>query len=207
MNQGFGTNIELVDSLIERKALKTKSITDAFLKVDRMNFLREGQLAMAYYDGALPTLSGQTISQPFTVAFMFELLQPKPGDKILNVGSGSGWTVALLAEIVGEEGSVTGTEIVPELVEHGKQNLAKFDYINAEIIQADKDYLGVKGEKFDKILVDASSLKLPRELLDQLEKDGTMVIPIGDSIVKVNFEKDGRIREEAYPGFLFVPLQ
>lgn len=207
MTSNYSSNKELIESLVESKVLKTKSIIDAFLDVDRINFLREGHLASAYMDTALPTLAGQTISQPYTVAFMFELLQAKPGDKILNIGAGSGWTVALLSELVGEEGQVIGTEIVPELVEHGKANLAKYDFDNAEIRQAEKGLLGVEGEKFDKILVDASTMKLPHQLMPQLKKDGTMVIPIGESIVKVTYEKDGRIREEAYPGFLFVPLQ
>ena len=203
----YSSNEDLIESIIDKGVLKSKELISAFKKVDRAMFLKEGQFSVAYVDEALPTLAGQTISQPYTVAFMFELLRPKKNDIILNVGSGSGWTVGLLSEIVGTGGHVTGTEIYPELVKHGLNNMSKFDYNNYDILQAQESFLGIRGGKFDKILVDASAMELPLQLVKQLKPKGTMVIPIGDSIVKVEFEADGRIRQEAYPGFLFVPLQ
>jgi len=118
-------NKELIKHLIARNVLKTKAIIDAFQAVDRIDFVPLKYLDEAYGDYPLPIGYGQTISQPFTVAFMLELLQPQKGDKILDVGSGSGWTTALLAHIVQEEGSVRGIELIPELVAFGKKNLNK----------------------------------------------------------------------------------
>jgi len=96
----FKSNQELVNYLKERGVLRTKEIINAFLKIDRKDFVREEYKDQAYFDTPLPTLMGQTISQPYVVAFMLELLQPQKGQKILDIGFGSGWTTSLLAEIV-----------------------------------------------------------------------------------------------------------
>ena len=96
----FKSNQELVNYLKEREVLKTKEIINAFLKIDRKDFVKEEYKDQAYFDTPLPTLMGQTISQPYVVAFMLELLQPQKGQKILDIGFGSGWTTSLLAEIV-----------------------------------------------------------------------------------------------------------
>jgi protein-L-isoaspartate(D-aspartate) O-methyltransferase len=159
----------------------------------------------AYGDYPLPIGFGQTISQPTTVALMLELLQPHKGDKILDVGSGSGWTTALLARIA-ESGPVYGVEIVPELVAFGAKNLGKYGFRNASIAQAGKE-LGLPREApFDRILVSASSSDLPESLVKQLKVGGTMVIPIGDSVFRIVKKTEKDIEEEEFPGFLFVPL-
>lgn len=200
------TNKEMVEDLKKQGVLKTSEIINAFLQVDRKKFLKPEQYAHAYDDTPLPTLSGQTISQPYTVAFMFELLSPEPGQKILDIGSGSGWTTAMLANIVGEEGEVIGTEIVPELVKYGSNNLRKFKFSNAIIQQADEHYYGVEGKVFDRILVSASAQEMPQSLIDQLKPNGIMVIPINENIVKVRKSGDEKITTIEYPGFVFVPL-
>jgi protein-L-isoaspartate(D-aspartate) O-methyltransferase len=137
---------------------------------------------------------------------MLELLNPKKGNKVLDVGSGSGWTTALLAELVGDKGEVTGTEIVPPLVELGRENIEKFKHLNAKIEQAVRNELGKKGEMFDRILVSASALEMPDELVVQLKPGGVMVIPVGENIVKLEKTSDEKINTKEYPGFVFVPL-
>ena len=154
----------------------------------------------AYGDYPLPIGHGQTISQPYTVAYMLELLQPERGDRVLDVGSGSGWTAALLASIVGPDGRVWGTEIIPELVEFGRANLAKYNFKNATIERAAG--LGLpEHAPYDKILVSAAADDVPDSLLDQLAPGGIMVIPIKTSVWKITHTE----REE-HPGFAFVPL-
>lgn len=137
---------------------------------------------------------------------MLELLSPKKGDKILDVGSGSGWTTALLGYIVGSEGKVCGIELIPDLVLFGRANLEKYDFKNTKIYQATKD-LGLKDKgPFDKILVSASARNVPEELVNQLKVGGTMVIPIQDSIFRIFKKSRKQIEKEKIPGFVFVPL-
>ena len=160
----------------------------------------------AYEDCALPIGYGQTISQPYTVAFMLELLGPKEKDKILDVGSGSGWTTALLSKIVGEKGKVFGLERIPELVDFGKKNLSKYGFNNYKIMQA-KETLGLSEEApFDKILVSATAQDLPQDLIDQLRIGGIMVIPIKDAILKIVKLSENKTDTQKFIGFAFVPL-
>ncbi len=114
-----------LESLIEEDWLESKSIIEAFKQVDRKDFLSKQKKNLAGLNRALPIGHDQTISQPLVVAFMLEKLNPQEGDKILDIGSGSGWTTALLSEIVGENGKVTALEIIPELKDFGKENVSK----------------------------------------------------------------------------------
>lgn len=125
----------LVAELIAQGVLHTPRIIDAFRAIDRRDFVRPELAAEAYANIPLPIGQRQTISQPYTVAFMLELLQPQPGDTILEIGSGSGWQTALLAHIVGEAGHVTALEIIPELCEWGRQNVATYGYIDQGIVE------------------------------------------------------------------------
>jgi protein-L-isoaspartate(D-aspartate) O-methyltransferase len=197
---------ELASYLVSRGTLRTGRIIRAFEKVDRRGFVADEHRAGPYGDHPLPIGHGQTISQPFTVAFMLELLSPREGDRVLDVGSGSGWTVALLSEIVGQKGFVFGTEKVPALVEFGRDNVRKAGVANAEIVQAGKE-LGLKEKgPFDRILVSAAAAELPSELVAQLKAGGIMVIPVGRAILKVTKDSKGKIRTERFEGFAFVPL-
>jgi protein-L-isoaspartate(D-aspartate) O-methyltransferase len=204
----FKSNQELVNYLKERGALRTKEIIDAFLKIDREDFVKEEYIDQAYFDTPLPTLMGQTISQPYVVAFMLELLEPQKGQKILDIGFGSGWTTSLLAEIVGENGKVYGIEIVPEVFEFGKKNIEKYNFLQKGIVEV---FLmdGSKGfpEKapFDRILVSAASKKIPEEMILQLKDGGILVIPDLEGIWKVK-KINGKIEKEYHYGFVFVPL-
>jgi len=139
----------------------------------------------AYENFPLSIGYGQTISQPFTVAFMLEKLEPKKGDEILDIGSGSGWTTALLAQIVGPTGIVIGLELNPELAELGRRNLQKYKLNHARIEKTEKKVLGKPSQEFDKILVSASARKIPKELIEQLKPNGILVVPVEHSIFKV----------------------
>ena len=214
----------LIDNLINQKWLKTPTIIEAFRNIKRVDFLsaapfrgeprplygREEISDLADLDRALPIGFGQTISQPLVVAFMLELLQPKTGDKILDVGSGSGWTSALLAEIVGKKGKVIAIELIPELKEFGKENIAKYNFIEkgiVECIYAD----GTKGyEKealFDKILCSAAAQKeIPLAWKEQLKIGGRIVSSVDNSIWLFIKKSEKEFEKKEYPGFALVPL-
>lgn len=196
---------ELVDAMIYSDVLSSPQIIDAFRAVDRKYFVPLTLREDAYIDSPLPIGNGQTISQPSTVAFMLEKLSPQKGDKVLDIGSGSGWTTALLCHLVGEQGSVTGVERVSTLVEQGQENLAHFHFDHCFIRQAGEQ-LGIPGEKYDKILVSAAAEELPEELFSQLNVGGILVIPVENSIYKCTKISQEDIKTEAFYGFVFVPL-
>lgn len=199
-------NEELVNHLVISGVLKTPEIIEAFLNVDRRYFVPNELKDKAYIDASLPIGNDQTISQPSTVAFMLELLEPERGDDILDIGSGSAWTTSLLCYIAGKNGKVTGLERVEKLIEQGRKNLDKFNlYGNCQIEKA-KDEIGLPGMEFDRILVSASAREFPQTLLHQLKKGGTMVIPVKNSIIKIERSHDDKILQSEYPGFVFVPL-
>ncbi len=199
-------NEELVNYLIVSGVLKTPRIIEAFLKIDRKYFVPDILKDKAYIDEPLPIGNNQTISQPSTVAFMLELLQPTNTDKILDIGSGSAWTTALLCYIAGKNGKVIGLERVDELVKQGQKNLEKFNFYQTCKIEKAKKQIGLPNIKFDKILVSASAEEFPKELLHQLNIGGIIVIPVRNSIIKFEKISKDNIRKSEYPGFVFVPL-
>ncbi|HUW44130.1 MAG TPA: protein-L-isoaspartate(D-aspartate) O-methyltransferase [Bacillota bacterium] len=186
----------------------SKNILDAFSKVKRENFIPEELEKEAYKDTALPIGHGQTISQPYTISIMLSELELKKGQNILEVGSGSGYVLALLSEIIGKNGKVSGIEVVKELVAKSKESLE--DYNNIEIYHRN----GSKGlpEKapFDRILISAACREVPKELLNQLKDGGILLTPKGPRFEQslVVIERQGNefktIRE--IPGFIFVPF-
>lgn len=196
----------LIDSIIMDRVLKSRNIIEAFEKVDRKDFVPDVFTENAYIDAPLGIGADQTISQPTTVAFMLEHLSPQKGEKILDIGTGSGWTTALLCHIVGEEGSVLGLERIDSLVELGKFNLAKYCQDDRCTIKKAGDKLGVPGEKFDKILVSAAADELPEELIDQLNVGGKLVIPVQYSIEVITKTSEDTYETESIYGFRFVPL-
>jgi len=200
------TNQELVQYLKKIEVLRTSRIIEAFEKIDRVDFVLPQDKKHAYANIPFSIGYGQTISQPLTVAFMLERLWPRDGDKILDIGSGSGWTTALLAQIVGNAGEVIGLEIIPELVKFGSENLGKYNFGNAEIRSVKKNILGSPDEKFDKILVSAAAKEFPEELLDRLKDGGSMIIPVRNSIIEIHKDKEGNVEKKEIPGFVFVPL-
>ena len=201
--------MSLVESLISRGYLRTPSIIEAFQKIKRIDFLPLHLKSLSEVDEALPIGQGQTISQPAVVAFMIELLEPKSGEKILDVGSGSGWTTALLAQIVGEKGKVFGIEVIPSLAEYGKENIKKYNFIEKEVVKiiCTDGSKGLKDETpFDKILVSAAAEDVPQALKEQLKIGGTLVIPISTSIWLLKKKGKNTFEEKEYTGFVFVPL-
>ncbi|MCX6796897.1 MAG: protein-L-isoaspartate O-methyltransferase [Candidatus Doudnabacteria bacterium] len=202
------TKDELIAGLISSGYLKTPSIIKAFQTVDRADFVLPKYQDAAYEDHPLPIGFGQTISQPLTVALMLEWLAARPGEKILDVGCGSGWTTALLSSIVGRRGKVIGIERIPELAEFARLNLAKYHALqhNSEIAVAN----GSKGYKketpYNKILASASAGEIPQAWKEQLKISGRIVAPVRDSVFVIDRISRDEYRTNEHWGFAFVPL-
>lgn len=202
--------MNLINYLIKNKWLKTKNIIEAFRKIKRKDFMPKETQDLAELDQALPIGFGQTISQPLVVAFMLELLQPEVGDKILDIGSGSGWTSALLADSVGKKGKVVAIELIPELAEFGKNNISKYNFIKKGVVEV-FCFDGTGGYKteapYDKILCSAAAKKeIPKAWKEQLKVGGRIVSSVDNSIWLFIKESETKFQETEYPGFIFVPL-
>lgn len=195
----------LAKYLSQLGVVKTDGVYEAFSHVRREDFLPKNVKDYAYLDSALSIGYGQTNSQPYTVAFMLELLEVERGQKVLDVGSGSGWTTALLANLTGKKGNVIGVEVVPELVSLGSENLSKYNFPWAHIEEAGDIFGWPEKAPYDRILVSASAKEIPKALINQLANNGIMVIPVRESIWRI-IKTNGKIEKEEYPGFLFVPL-
>jgi protein-L-isoaspartate(D-aspartate) O-methyltransferase len=179
----------------------------AFEAVPREGFLPKRERRRAGYDGPLPIGEGQTNSQPRTVAAMLRLLEVAPGQRVLDVGSGSGWTTALLAHLVGPEGRVVGVELEPSLVEFGTANLAATSQPWARIVQATPGVLGIPDHApYDRILVSAEPSSLPQQLVDQLGDGGRLVIPVRGTMTLVTRDGD-ETRQTHHGSYRFVPLR
>ena len=200
---------ELVNTLIDRGHLKTPALIEAFRKIDRADFVPLSEKHRTYFDIPLPIGYGQTISQPSTVVFMLEQLQPQKGDKILDVGSGSGWVTALLAQIVGISGEVYALERIEALKAYGEKNIAKYNFIEKGIVKcfcADGTNGWPTRAPFDKIIVSASAEKIPWPLKEQLKINGRMIISVLNSIWLITRKSEDQFEECEFSGFAFVPL-
>ena len=199
----------LIKELMEEGILKTPSIIDAFEKVDRKDFVPEELKDKAYLNTPLPIGYGQTISQPLTVAFMLELFQPEKGNRVLEIGSGSGWQTALLTHIVSGEGKVFAAELIPELMAFGRKNVAKYGFIKnkTEEFHSLNATKGMPEEApFDRIISAASGQELPAAWKEQLKIGGRIVAPVKDAIHLLIKKSETEFEEKVYPGFAFVPL-
>ena len=204
----------------------SKPILDSFRKLKRENFISKDMEKIAYEDTSLSIGKGQTISQPYTIAVMLNLLKIKKGQKILEVGSGCGYVLALLSEMVGDNGKVYGIEIIKELFKKSKENLRV--YKNLMVFnQNGKNGLKEKPSamsqnqrkvtrrkpwcpRFDRIIISAASDKIPEPLIKQLKEKGILVAPIGTRYNQslIAYQKIGKklkVKEEI-PGFVFVPF-
>ncbi|MEM4248434.1 MAG: protein-L-isoaspartate(D-aspartate) O-methyltransferase [Candidatus Nanoarchaeia archaeon] len=198
----------LIKELIEM-GIKDKAVLEAINKVPRHFFVPGDLLKEAYANYPLPIPGMQTISQPYTVAFMLEALELKRGQKVLEIGTGSGWNAALIAHLVGIRGKVITTEIVPELINFSKQNIKKFGLKNIKIIETDGSQGYAKEAPYDRIIVTAACLEIPIPLVEQLKERGIIVAPVGPSynqeMIKARKVK-GRLKRKSLGFFAFVPL-
>ena len=180
----------------------------AMRAVPRRLFLPESQQAYAEADQPLPIGRGQTSSQPSTVRRMLELLDVTPGDRVLDVGCGSGWTTALLDELTGPDGSVVGVELEEELAEWGRSNLTAAGRAGAVVHTARRGVLGWPDDApYDRILVSAQARELPEELCDQLAEPGVMVAPVAGRMLVVRRTPGQEPTVEASGHYRFVPLR
>jgi protein-L-isoaspartate(D-aspartate) O-methyltransferase len=182
------------------------TITEAFQVIKRVNFVPAGSKPMAGLDLPLSIGYGQTNSQPTTIRLMLEWLDLKPGQKVLDVGSGSGWSSALLGHLVEPTGTVYAVERIPELVDYGRHNCHNLGLTNVEFFMAN-DEIGLPQQApFDRILVSADTDEFPDGLIDQLKVNGKIVAPINGIIYEITKLPKGRIKTKENPGFIFVPL-
>ncbi|OGI14922.1 MAG: protein-L-isoaspartate O-methyltransferase [Candidatus Moranbacteria bacterium RIFCSPHIGHO2_12_FULL_54_9] len=199
----------LVELLIRNGYLKSEPIIRAFNEITRADFVPPEFEQQAEADIPLPIGYGQAISQPTTVAIMFELLDPHPGQRILDVGSGSGWTSALLGNIVGSEGKVAAIELLPELHEMTKRNVEKFGLMSSGIVECvigDGHQGYAPLQPYDRILVSAAADEVPQALKDQLVVGGKIVIPVHNHLTYLEKRGEKDFYKEEFPGFVFVPL-
>jgi protein-L-isoaspartate(D-aspartate) O-methyltransferase len=184
------------------------ALARAFAAAARESFLPPAERRFAELDRPLPIGHGQTNSQPTTVRHLLGHLDVRPGHRVLDVGCGSGWTTALLAQLVGPDGEVVGVEIVPELVEFGRANLQRTGVPAARIEQADAAVLGFPaGAPFDRILVSAEAQEVPGDLVEQLGTDGLMVAPVAGRLAVVRRSGPHAEPEVRLVGhYAFVPL-
>ena len=174
--------------------------------VPRAGFLPRGARFRAGFDGPISIGHGQTSSQPRTVADMLRLLEVHRGARVLDVGSGSGWTTALLARLTGPDGSVIGVELVPALAAWGAANLARTPCRWASIRAALPEVLGwPAAAPYDRILVSAGARTLPQELVDQLDDDGRIVVPVNGTMT-LGVRRGGELSTSAHGSYRFVPL-
>jgi protein-L-isoaspartate(D-aspartate) O-methyltransferase len=196
----------MVKTQIEARGVKDPRVLAAMTKVKRHLFSPAGMEAVAYEDGALPIEKNQTISQPYIVGLMTELARIRPQDKILEIGTGSGYQTAILAEL---SSSVYSTEIIKELEQQAQERLLRLGYKNIHVKNAD----GYKGwpeaAPFDAIIVTAAAPEVPEELIHQLKAGGRMVIPLGNAVQELYvITKDARggIKKELIIPVRFVPM-
>ncbi len=198
----------MVALTIQARGVSDPGVVRAMLTVPRHEFVPVEFRSAAYEDHPLPIGYGQTISQPYIVAWMTELLELKPGEKVLEIGTGSGYQAAVLAEIGGLE--VYSIEIVPELAQSAAQRLKNLGYGQVKVKQGDGYYGWSEYAPFDAILITAAPDHLPAPLAGQLKAGGRLVIPIGppgsyQSLWKFVNTQDG-LKATNLGGVIFVPF-
>jgi protein-L-isoaspartate(D-aspartate) O-methyltransferase len=196
----------MVDSQLWARGIRDQRVLDAMLRVPRHEFAPERYRDQAYEDHPLPIGEGQTISQPYIVARMLESLALRPTDKVLEIGTGSGYVTALLAELAAEVFSV---ERHAALADTARELLGHMGYTNAIVIVGDGSQAFAEGAPYDAIIVSAAAAEVPRALLEQLAEGGRMIIPVGPAdsqqLQLIRME-NGQPRTVLHELCRFVPL-
>lgn len=203
------TKEELIKHWEITGTITDKAVIKAFNAVKREDFVLPENKEEVYEDRPLPIGYDATISQPTTVLLMLQWLEIKPGNKILEIGTGSGWNAALISKIVRSKSFVYTTEVVPELVEFAKNNLKKAKIKNVKVILADGSAGLPDDSQFDRIIVTASCPSIPKPLIEQLKDPGILIAPVGpqytQEMIKLKKE-NGKTYIENLGSFVFVPL-
>jgi len=200
---------KLIEYWRESKTISDERLFSAFMEIPREAFILKENIEYAYNDYPLPIFGGQTISQPTTIMIMLEALELKEDDKVLEIGTGSGYNAALISRIC-KKGMVYSTEIVPELVEFARKNLKKIGIKNVKVIEWDGSMGYEKEAPYDKIISTAAAPEIPKPWLDQLKINGIIVSPVGPSyaqeMMKIRKTRKG-IQIKELGSFIFVPLK
>lgn len=197
----------MVDKQLKARGIKSEAVLTAMRKVERHRFVPKNISARAYDDSALPIGEGQTISQPFIVAFMTEVLNVKPTDRILEIGTGSGYQAAILAELCKE---VYTIELEPVLGKRADSLLKRLNYSNVFVRIGDGYQGWQEAAPFDAIIVTCSPSHVPKPLEDQLKEGGRMIIPVGESSVQelvLVTKENGQLKRQHRLPVLFVPMR
>lgn len=207
----YKTEYEKLVQYLGKTKIFSPNVIEAFVVYPRYEFLSQMNREEAGYDRPVVTFIEKgvmsTNSQPSTVALMLNELSVEEGQKVLDVGCGSGWTTALLSYLVGESGYVYGTELIAELVDRARKSLARLKIENVEITHAQYNTLGIPGKSFDRILVSASSAQVPEDLKRQLKVGGMMLVPVKNSIYKIHKYGESEFESEEFPGYSFLELR
>ena len=198
----------MVERQLKRRGIHDQRLIDAFLAVPREAFVSADLAHLAYGDHPLPIAAGQTISQPFIVAEMIQEAGIGAGDKVLEIGAGSGYAAAVISRIADR---VIAVERLPELAATARERMTRLGFTNVEIVEGDGSGGWAQQAPFNAILAAASGSHVPRPLVEQLVAGGRLVMPIGDpgavqELVKVTRQKDGTVRQEGLGKVRFVPL-
>jgi protein-L-isoaspartate(D-aspartate) O-methyltransferase len=199
---------DLISYLKNSRFLNDKKVENAFRNIPRHEFVPSSELDYAYYNEPLPIKKNQTISQPAVVSRMTEWLDVRQGQKILEIGTGSGWQTAILSYLV-DQGTVYSIEIKPELVKFAQENLEKLGINNVNIILSDGSIGYSKASPYDRIMITASCTEIPLPLLDQLVYGGLLIAPVGDSsqsLILLQKTRKGIIEIKNESHYVFVPL-
>ena len=207
-NELYQLRMNMIETQIKKRGITDQTILDAMKKVNRHEYVQENFERLAYSDRPVPIGFGQTISQPYIVAFMSHKLNVASHHKVLEIGTGSGYQAAVLAEL---SDHVYTIEIIPELAKRAEKVLKKNDYDNITIRIGD----GYKGwpehAPFDRIMVTAAPKEIPEKLIEQLAPGGIMVLPVGETVMMqylwlITKDNDGQIEKEKILPVRFVPM-
>ncbi len=206
-NKWKSARMEMVNSQLRMRGIKDKRVLDSMRQVPREEFVLPERKSYTYNDCALPIDCDQTISQPYTVAYMCEAAQLTGTENVLEIGSGSGYGAAVLSLLAREVHTV---ERIPELAQQATERLKRLGYSNVQVHTADGTRGSLEAAPFDVIIVTAGAESLPQPYLDQLKDGGRIIIPVGTKSTGQTMyrfsQKNGELTQENLGEFAFVPL-